>query len=77
MYPHGHHGNAVMSKFPIVEYQNHDVSIAGPANGAPRSCAPVPAIVVTSPPELARERLAIRSNSVLPPVGGAAGARRG
>jgi len=26
----GHHGNAVMSKFPIVHYQNHDVSIAGP-----------------------------------------------
>jgi endonuclease/exonuclease/phosphatase family metal-dependent hydrolase len=30
VYPKGHHGNAVMSKFPIVEYQNHDVSIAGP-----------------------------------------------
>ncbi|MEP6824060.1 MAG: endonuclease/exonuclease/phosphatase family protein [Ramlibacter sp.] len=26
----GHHGNAVMSKFPIIHYQNHDVSIAGP-----------------------------------------------
>ena len=26
----GHHGNAVMSKFPIVHYQNHDVSITGP-----------------------------------------------
>ena len=26
----GHHGNAVLSKFPIVHYQNHDVSIAGP-----------------------------------------------
>ena len=26
----GHHGNAVMSKFPIVHFQNHDVSIAGP-----------------------------------------------
>lgn len=28
--PKSHHGNAVMSKFPIVHYQNHDVSIAGP-----------------------------------------------
>jgi endonuclease/exonuclease/phosphatase family metal-dependent hydrolase len=27
VYPHGHHGNAVLSKFPIVRYQNHDVSI--------------------------------------------------
>ncbi len=30
VYPKGHHGNAVMSKYPIVHYQNHDVSIAGP-----------------------------------------------
>ncbi|HSV77635.1 MAG TPA: endonuclease/exonuclease/phosphatase family protein [Ramlibacter sp.] len=30
IYPKGHHGNAVMSKYPIVHYQNHDVSIAGP-----------------------------------------------
>ena len=31
VYPKGHHhGNAVMSKFPIVHFQNHDVSIAGP-----------------------------------------------
>ncbi|MES2937427.1 MAG: endonuclease/exonuclease/phosphatase family protein [Pseudomonadota bacterium] len=30
VYPKGHHGNAVMSKFPIVHYQNHDVSLAGP-----------------------------------------------
>jgi len=31
VYPRGNdHGNAVMSKFPIVHYQNHDVSIAGP-----------------------------------------------
>lgn len=28
VYPQGHHGNAVMSKFPIVHHQNHDVSIA-------------------------------------------------
>ncbi|HVZ42531.1 MAG TPA: endonuclease/exonuclease/phosphatase family protein [Ramlibacter sp.] len=30
VYPKGHHGNAILSKFPIVRYQNHDVSIAGP-----------------------------------------------
>ncbi|OZI63822.1 endonuclease/exonuclease/phosphatase family protein [Bordetella genomosp. 1] len=26
VYPHGHHGNAVLSKYPIVKYDNHDVS---------------------------------------------------
>lgn len=30
IYPEGHHGNAVLSKFPISAWQNHDVSIAGP-----------------------------------------------
>lgn len=30
VYPSGHHGNAVLSKFPIQHYQNHDVSISGP-----------------------------------------------
>src|SRR3954469_6534005 len=30
VYPKGHHGNAVMSKFPIVHFHNHDVSVAGP-----------------------------------------------
>ena len=30
VYPKGHHGNAVLSKFPIVHYRNHDVSIVGP-----------------------------------------------
>jgi endonuclease/exonuclease/phosphatase family metal-dependent hydrolase len=30
VYPHGHHGNAVLSKFPIVHYKNYDVSISGP-----------------------------------------------
>jgi endonuclease/exonuclease/phosphatase family metal-dependent hydrolase len=29
-YPHGHHGNAVLSKFPIVHQENRDVSISGP-----------------------------------------------
>ena len=27
VYPQGHHGNAVLSKFPIVRFLNHDVSI--------------------------------------------------
>lgn len=27
VYPHGHHGNAVLSKFPIARHLNHDVSI--------------------------------------------------
>lgn len=26
-YPEGHHGNAVLSKFPIARYLNHDVSV--------------------------------------------------
>jgi endonuclease/exonuclease/phosphatase family metal-dependent hydrolase len=30
VYPHGHHGNAVLSKYPIIHYENRDVSIAGP-----------------------------------------------
>ncbi|XAH23648.1 endonuclease/exonuclease/phosphatase family protein [Xylophilus sp. GW821-FHT01B05] len=30
VYDNGHHGNALLSKFPIVHHQNHDVSISGP-----------------------------------------------
>ena len=30
VYPKGHHGNAVLSKFPIASYENRDVSISGP-----------------------------------------------
>ena len=29
VYPRGHHGNALLSKFPIVRYRNHDVSLHG------------------------------------------------
>jgi len=29
VYPAGHHGNAVLSKYPIVRYENHDISIEG------------------------------------------------
>lgn len=28
-YPHGHHGNALLSKFPILRQRNHDVSVPG------------------------------------------------
>lgn len=27
VYPDGHHGNAVLSKFPIVSFDNHDISV--------------------------------------------------
>jgi len=30
VYPQGHHGNALLSKYPIVHYQNLDISIEGP-----------------------------------------------
>lgn len=30
VYSNGHHGNAVLSKFPIVRYQNHNISVSGP-----------------------------------------------
>lgn len=30
VYDKGDHGNAIMSKFPIVRFENHDVSISGP-----------------------------------------------
>lgn len=29
VYPHGHHGNAMLSKFPILRHENRDVSIHG------------------------------------------------
>lgn len=29
VYPEGHHGNALLSKYPIVRHANHDVSVAG------------------------------------------------
>lgn len=29
VYPHGHHGNAVLSRYPIERYRNHDVTVAG------------------------------------------------
>ncbi|HEY0711262.1 MAG TPA: endonuclease/exonuclease/phosphatase family protein [Polyangia bacterium] len=32
VYPHGHHGNALLSKFPIVRQQNLDVSVGDAEN---------------------------------------------
>ena len=29
VYPHGHHGNALLSKFPILHHENRDVSVHG------------------------------------------------
>lgn len=29
VYPHGHHGNALLSKYPIIRHENLDVSILG------------------------------------------------
>jgi len=43
VYPSGHHGNAILSKYPIARYQNLDVSIAGPERrGLLRSVINVP-----------------------------------
>ena len=33
VYPHGHHGNAVLSKYPILHSENHDVSVDGKVDG--------------------------------------------
>ena len=30
VYTNGHHGNALLSKFPIVRFENRDISISGP-----------------------------------------------
>lgn len=34
VYPEGHHGNAVLSKHPILAHRNLDVSVAGNENAA-------------------------------------------
>lgn len=39
VYPRGHHGNALLSKFPIIFQRNHDVSIAGPERRGLLHCA--------------------------------------
>lgn len=45
VYPNGHHGNALLSKFPIVSYENRDASISGPERRGMLHCvleAPYP-----------------------------------
>ena len=37
VYPDGHHGNAILSKYPIVSHVNHDVSVAGRGIGDDRT----------------------------------------
>ena len=39
VYPKGHHGNALLSKFPIVHHKNHDVSVEGPEKRGLLHCA--------------------------------------
>jgi endonuclease/exonuclease/phosphatase family metal-dependent hydrolase len=54
VYPDGHHGNALLSKWPIVSHRNHDVSVDGPEKRGMLHCvldvragaAPVHAICV-------------------------------
>jgi endonuclease/exonuclease/phosphatase family metal-dependent hydrolase len=41
VYPHGDHGNAMLSRFPIRHHRNHDVSIDGhEARGEGHRCEP-------------------------------------
>ncbi len=46
VYDSGHHGNALLSKFPIVHFENHDISVAGPERRGMLHC-------VLQPPTLA------------------------
>lgn len=39
VYTEGHHGNAVLSKFPIAHHRNHDISISGPEQRGLLHCA--------------------------------------
>jgi endonuclease/exonuclease/phosphatase family metal-dependent hydrolase len=39
VYPHGHHGNALLSKYPIVAEFNHDVSVGGTEGRGLLHCA--------------------------------------
>lgn len=52
VYPHGHHGNALLSKFPIIRSKNHDVSVGKQEKRGLLHC-------VIQPPGLATELHAI------------------
>ncbi len=47
VYTDGHHGNALLSKFPIVHYENHDISVSGPERRGMLHC-------VLQPPQHSR-----------------------
>jgi endonuclease/exonuclease/phosphatase family metal-dependent hydrolase len=42
VYPEGHHGNAILSRYPIEYYENRDVSVAGSENRGLLYCSIVP-----------------------------------
>ncbi|MCB1979630.1 MAG: endonuclease/exonuclease/phosphatase family protein [Burkholderiaceae bacterium] len=42
VYDNGDHGNALLSKFPIVHYENHDISIRGPERRGMLHCVVQP-----------------------------------
>lgn len=42
VYPEGHHGNAVLSRYPIEHYENRDVSVEGSENRGLLYCRIVP-----------------------------------
>jgi len=42
VYPEGHHGNAVLSRYPIEHYENRDVSVAGGEKRGVLYCRIVP-----------------------------------
>lgn len=46
VYDKGHHGNALLSKFPIMHFENHDISVSGPERRGMLHC-------VLQPPTLA------------------------
>jgi endonuclease/exonuclease/phosphatase family metal-dependent hydrolase len=45
VYPGGHHGNALLSKWPIVSHENYDVSVTGPEKRGMLHC------VLSVPPD--------------------------
>ena len=47
VYPEGHHGNAVLSKYPIVRHENHDVSIDGHEGRGLLHCTLLPPAVAS------------------------------
>lgn len=38
VYPEGHHGNAILSRYPILEHENIDISVAGSENRGMLHC---------------------------------------